>query len=871
MGRTHNILKHQIRIARDEIKKKNLKCIAVYVTGKAQIKNCNKDICDNTCLFYPNSQKEYFEYRAAVSDAWRDENIISNEDCPKHLCQHFFTIFAMEKADIIFSPPQLFPIIPPKANLFIDEEIVLHALTPQSVELIELHSKPKHFEIEIPIPEFQTLQERIKQFKKKSIEDKVILQLLAGWEKIATDFEKIARENAAKPIQEIAAMLINCQLEKIKIKKFNLDNPEQREKVAERIKKLTINYYEDVGKYLTALLYGESYYAQGLDEKENENDVEKKNGKITIFLIADERHFFNLEKLKKYEQISLKGTSLAKDFSKIMQTEGFEVVKSENKNFKYALNFWPIYVESTFQVIKGIDGAVSALVLCGSRRDAYYLAQHLDAQFIANKKTSMDRIEYMHKGGHLVLFWNLSAISRGLDLPYFDLLIVYSYQFSLPYEEAKYGPDSTEVEQLKLEETAQSCLRIAPILGKAEDSVKIVILPEKMIKAPVLEDGKIVDFQVNLDLHKRIPYLGESGATRATSDEAIAIIKEVAKCRNIRPSHKFATKSSGCLAPEAHEKDKKNCPLLKGSIEGKKEDKTSVQPADTLKRVILDNSQSREYNCVLAPEENDKKIDKIEKIDPKNSGAVASEIDENDLNTPGAKKEHFDSSLLYMSDMLTEAFASAIRRRDIAAISRIKDHTEAYLSQQKTLDSEYIYLLEKFNNSQIFSDRRRSTESLVRLLAARTKLKNEAKLRSWLNLAYANGDIARDDEGKKGFYWYPIGFKGKPLGEIKGTDEQESSKQEENLGGANSEIGNSSTSTLGGQKKKKMFNLNKILEFVEFLISVAEKSKNKLIGNWDYIKEAILNQFEVSNPDLLNPVLLDVVLNDRIRRLQNEG
>lgn len=718
LGRAHNILRHQIRIAWDKIKEKNLKCLAVYITGKAQVKNCDRNFCDEACLLYPISQEEYFQYRNEISQAWKSKNIITQDDCPHHLCQYYFTLFAMEDADIIFAPSQLFPIIPPKGDLFLDEEIVLDAFTPQSVALIKLRSKPKEFEIEIPIPEFITLRERIHSFKKKSIQDKVILALIERWEQLALEFEKTARENAVKPIKEIAGTLCGYELEKIKVKKFDYSNNSKKEEVVGRINKLTLNFNEDVQKYLIALLYAESFYAQGLDE-----DPEVESDKITIYLIADERYFFNLDKLKKYGDIHLKGSFLAKDFCQEMEKEGYEIVKKENPEFRYKLNFWAIYVDSVFNVIKGLDGEVSALVLCGCKRDAYYLAQHLDAQFIANKKTSLDRIEYMYRGGHLVLFWNLSAISRGLDLPYFDILIVYTYQFSSPYEEVHYS--EKDLEQLKLEETAQSCLRISPILGHYEDEPRLVILPERLIEKPVYEDGECVGTEIDLELHKRIPYLGQCTLlSRRSAEEAIAVVKNVTRGLKIRRRHNNATKSSD----------------------------VSQEPKDFQK-----NTKEQKNPKLNNPKNPGKSS--IFEVTPEKSFCFEEKVDVNCSENGFQERERcIDFSLLHATDMLTESLVNAISQKDTEKLKRINQNVFSLMAGEKPDGVEYNYLLGHVLDPSFYPNwsrnRRISTEVLVRKIAATSKVKDLAKIRRFLNLAYVCCDLNRDREENE-YYWYP--------------------------------------------------------------------------------------------------------------------
>ena len=122
----------------------------------------------------------------------------------------------------------------------------------------------------------------------------------------------------------------------------------------------------------------------------------------------------------------------------------------------------------------------------------------------------MDEIYTNWESGRVNVFYQNSIISRGLDIPFYHTTFVYSCNFATPYwtavrnhlqemlitpaedgadqdaEQKKYNAIKERVDEItriitkiQMDETTNGILRTAPVPGRYEDHVKLVIFSEK--------------------------------------------------------------------------------------------------------------------------------------------------------------------------------------------------------------------------------------------------------------------------------------------------------------------------------------------------------------------------------------------------------
>jgi len=150
------------------------------------------------------------------------------------------------------------------------------------------------------------------------------------------------------------------------------------------------------------------------------------------------------------------------------------------------------------------------LVLTSTTDSQKFLTDKLGGGSIACTDHRIDEIHNNHATGRGNIFYQNSIISRGLDIPFYHATFVYTCNFATPYwtamrdyyknlltipaedgadqdaEQKKYNALMVKIDEfnniihrIQMDETTNGILRTAPIIGKYEDHIKLVVYSER--------------------------------------------------------------------------------------------------------------------------------------------------------------------------------------------------------------------------------------------------------------------------------------------------------------------------------------------------------------------------------------------------------
>lgn len=243
----------------------------------------------------------------------------------------------------------------------------------------------------------------------------------------------------------------------------------------------------------------------------------------SLYVIADEQKLIRpVDCAEKYVLI---GFSKAGDFARHIEPNDDERIELEKVRFKYLENYVVIALEG-----RGEDGkndahkmderlslaikalmdqnepdlkqtgeSTPALILTSSKSNQQRLRNRCHEQLFDARREDIDDITREWLAGKTTIMYQNSTISRGVDIPFIDLIFVDKCYFAQPYLDClieysgilrAYDIINDEVsERIKSEilaekdsivadETTNSVLRISPVRGLGEEQIKIIVMRE---------------------------------------------------------------------------------------------------------------------------------------------------------------------------------------------------------------------------------------------------------------------------------------------------------------------------------------------------------------------------------------------------------
>lgn len=243
----------------------------------------------------------------------------------------------------------------------------------------------------------------------------------------------------------------------------------------------------------------------------------------SLYVIADEEKLIRpVDCAEKYVLI---GFSKAGEFARHIEPNDDERIELEKVRFKYLENYVVIVLEGRDKhgkkaahimddrmnlAIKAFTGqnghdlrqtgeSTPALILTSSKSNQQRLRDQYHDQLFDARKENIDDILKEWLAGKTTIMYQNSTISRGVDIPFIDLIFVDKCYFAQPYLEClmKYNEvlrayditDNEACERIKSEkqaekdsiiadETTNSVLRISPVRERGEEQVKIIVTRE---------------------------------------------------------------------------------------------------------------------------------------------------------------------------------------------------------------------------------------------------------------------------------------------------------------------------------------------------------------------------------------------------------
>jgi len=474
---SHHIVEHQLGLIRKIcIERDQPLPKVIHLEGK---KRCcrNRDVYPNCsrCELCPKSQRDKRRCKNEIRALLDLYGIVTQEEVGETICPFYVLMAGLAEAEVILTVKELFSILPSKDRvLFIDEEETINYFRAKSVRLLEITKKDglvRHKSIPLSdcLRAIQELKHKIEIKERQDIVDRTILACIEKLEEIHTCItEAAAKTGLADPFrEELAKSLQGIQVPTVT----------DTEETIKRLRKYAVNErVREAAKFIEPIISFAGFYWQ----------TRQGSNKIGLYLIADESEFYYLKKLQAYDSVIIVGRKEAGEFAEHIGE--YERIRIES--FKWADNFLVFFVDNPLAVIlANIINGVPQLVLCGSKERAFKLYEWVGRRrVVALKGDTMDDIRDYWKIGNTVIFYNNSSISKGIDLPWFDVFVVHDYKFSEPYYEACRGED--ELKERIFYETMQSVLRITPTPDDEVYQPKIVVLPKRLISEDVPFIGK---------------------------------------------------------------------------------------------------------------------------------------------------------------------------------------------------------------------------------------------------------------------------------------------------------------------------------------------------------------------------------------------
>jgi len=495
----HEIIKHAVKIFSKITKDKT----CVWIEGKARSCRTGKLNCEK-CPMKPDEKKEdhigYFELERIVEELLDKYKILTKEriiqaESPDiiekycGLCPYYCMKIAVTKARYVFTVPQLAHEVPFKETLVIDEDPTIDHFYPQSVCICEYTHNNKERNVRILIPDRVKAVIEVKKIHHAG-EIRKAAEFLLKVEEVLQEFKE-----AKMTIQELLD-----RLNKLEFPEFT--DPEA---VLRRIEELYP--FDDVSVFFEPVLFPapKRFFVEG-----NSN-----GSRVKLWMIANEEQVCRPIP-PSHKQIII-GTTRAKLFAEQVFGSYHEVKLSPSLPF--LRNFVIVPVEVSVEDEDGkyvskhltrrllervIDrfqkNNVPVLVVTGSEEQQERCAARLRERRLLVypvKKESLEQMRVIWHGGHVAIVYANSNISRGVDLNFYDVSVIYNIDFSTPYwsamaeyyqnivtpgsEKAETGASAERYERIResiiSDELFNLMFRIAPIKGDGELEPKFVFIP----------------------------------------------------------------------------------------------------------------------------------------------------------------------------------------------------------------------------------------------------------------------------------------------------------------------------------------------------------------------------------------------------------
>jgi len=494
----HEIIHHAINIFQRYILRGKT---AVYLAGKDRCCNREGGIDCHNCPKLPKKYVPAGEDGLTIEKATRQsfellgkhvimtpESLMDNTD----ICPYYTLMIAENAADYCFTIPfflmntdYIRGVKRKRDMLIIDEDPVVGSFYPQGYELLSYAHRQGHAvncssDIESKMRITEALKKIIGEKKKKPRVDREILRMITLLEKI----EVIIKTFFDNPNQENASNLVPT-LSQIDLKnEYSVsDKSDIRRKLTEYEKEIDSGRDRNIYDIFSPLIHVAKIPF-----------VEVGGRSKSIHFIADREVLFYPD--ESYKKIVLIGATESELYVREAAGKDFEKTTKiiEINKFKYASNFLIIKLSSEdkktetrmmyrlmnmlnrYNEDKDREGSptVPHLILESSKAKQDSVRKHFKSRSLDSTDDSEIDQFFNWETGKANVYYSNSTLSRGLDIPFYDLTFADSLNFAVPYwtamrEYARQQGDTSKVIECNAiiakiisDEITNSVLRCSP-------------------------------------------------------------------------------------------------------------------------------------------------------------------------------------------------------------------------------------------------------------------------------------------------------------------------------------------------------------------------------------------------------------------------
>jgi hypothetical protein len=474
-----------------------------HFKGKTRV--CDSD---SQCAAAPTDYEEIQQWEQEVRNITHNKQTITADDCPAGLCKYWFLKTAAEYSDVVLTVPQLARRFDPKdgAKLFVDEEQSLQHFRPGSVELcsvtqvretdgtanVQLGAAPLLKQLETLADIRETIEDEIKERKESDggfrevPYQEAILDAIDAIHDIAdalglSDAQADVRARGEQVSLGTTIDELQTRLEAVSFPEVDSDTDQLKDKIDEYCAPYFYDESADPAAFLEAVLF---------PYEDKRFHIKQVGNERTIRLVGDGEHVFFQDWLGDFEQLALIAGPEGERF--LSEVKGQDSCVLRINSFKHADDFvvFPVGKKDNDDNIEALaeQRTRAAQIVRKANHDQHPIlavtgtkdqarALHSDCQntadIVTDPTSPAQTLYKLWTVGATGIIYENSVVSRGIDAPHFDVTVIASPGFSVPYWEARaerwHNEDTDEymealaVEQeLKDRELTNAALRMSP-------------------------------------------------------------------------------------------------------------------------------------------------------------------------------------------------------------------------------------------------------------------------------------------------------------------------------------------------------------------------------------------------------------------------
>ena len=529
----HTITRHAI----EEFRTQNPKRTAVLLMGKDA--SCNREDGEKgRCADCPKrlvaedqvvegdgiSITQYF--REALT-LLRENPVLTDQEISQHLCPHFALKFAEPYADYCFTVPFFYAnedttvLIKPRSLVVLDEDPVVDYFYPTTIELAEYIGKEGKIRsanniLSDYLPPLDELEKHISALGHKYAADRRILDIIRV---IRDKFNPVIAGLVDIHSKEYKDGVID-KLNAINIPIFNDD--ERRtilKRVKRHLKELPGSFKVNVDELFESFLFPAQKKYIWIGDNPN-----------TLYLVGD-RTIIRPPIAKQLVIIGATNSELfleqlcagspqdagILDITAFPYRDNFTVFRLNGDTKKHEDRMILRFIRLIVERNRKRDDKAPCLILTNSKKSQEHLwDRHPSASIGSRDETEEDQISNW-RTGKLNIFYTNSTLSRGLNVPYYDLLLVDSCNYVIPFwtseiQRAKESGDQRAIMRSRMiysrlisDELTNSVLRHSPVHGIREEQAKFIVVKSGdfgKISDKVTNGMYVVEINNNEELRK---------------------------------------------------------------------------------------------------------------------------------------------------------------------------------------------------------------------------------------------------------------------------------------------------------------------------------------------------------------------------------